>query len=156
METSNTLEFKSIDYLIIGSAALLILLSWVYTGIEYSSLPDTIPTHFNAKGEADGYNGKSTLWIVCGIFTVLTIGIFYLAKTPRLHNVQLKTKTANFRSIAVLMPLIGAIQAIAVYTTIQSSKGDFEYSGWVLPIILSLTATFLILMLTINYKNKKA
>ena len=156
MATHKNLSFESIDYLIVGSAALFLVISWVYAVIEYSSLPETIPTHFNAKGEADGFRNKSTLWFICAIFTALTVGIFYLAKATHLHNTQLKTRLANFRSIAALMPLIGIIQGIAVITIVQNSKGDFAYSSWILPVILGLTGIYLVFMIAFTIKNKKS
>ena len=156
MTTSKNIEFQSIDYLIVGSAALFIIISWVYAGVEYSSLPDTIASHFNHKGEADGYSDKSTLWFICGIFTALTIGIFYVAKATHLHNTQLKTRLANFRSLALLMPVIGLIQGIAVITIVQSSKGNSGFSSWVLPSIIGLTAIYLVFMIIFNIKNKKS
>ncbi len=156
MTTTKGIQFEPIDYLIVGSGALLILLSWVYSGIEYSSLPETIPTHFNHKGEADGYSNKSMLWLICGIFTVLTVGIFFLAKATHLHNIQLKTRLANFRSVAILMPFIGIIQGIAVITITESSKGNVEHSGWILPSVLILTAIYLTFMIIIIVKNKKS
>ena len=155
METNKNIKFTAIDYVIIGSSILLIVLSWVYIGVEYADLPETIPSHFNHKGEVDGYSSKSMLWIISTIFTVLTIGIFFLAKSPSLHNVRLKTREASFRSVAIFMPFIASIQAIAVYSMIQEAHGTFNYSGWILPLILTLTAFFLILLFVILSKNRK-
>lgn len=67
------------------SATLLILLV-VFTAMSYSELPDTIPTHFNAKGEADGYSEKSMLWLIPTLSLVLYIGLFILNKFPHIHN----------------------------------------------------------------------
>jgi len=156
MTTTKNIAFKTIDYVIIGLTLLLILFSWIYVGMEYTSLPETIPSHFNHKGEADGYSGKSIIWIVSGIFTVLTIGIFFLAKSPSIHNIQLKTKEANFRSVAIFMPFIASVQTLAVYAMIKEAKGTFAYAGWILPSILILTALCLILMFIIIIKNKKS
>lgn len=156
MTTNNPIKFESIDYLIVGSGILFLVISWVYAGIEYSSLPDTIASHFNHRGEADGYSDKSTLWFICGIFTLLTVGIFFLAKATHLHNIQLKTRLANFRSIAILIPFIGTIQGIAVITIVQTSKGSYTFSDWILPLILGLTGIYLVFMITIIVKNKKS
>ncbi len=52
------------------SVTLLILLI-TYAVISYSELPDTIPSHFNAKGEVDGYSEKSMIWSLPAISTVL-------------------------------------------------------------------------------------
>lgn len=154
MTSSKNIVFESIDYIIVGFAALLMILSWVYAGIEYSSLHDTIPSHFNLKGDVDGHGNKNILWFISGIFTILFISSFFLAKAKHLHNLQLRSRIANFRSVTILMPLIGFIQGIAVYSIVKSSTGNFEYPGWILPSILMVTAATIILMIIIIVKNK--
>ncbi len=52
------------------SATLLILLI-AYAVISYSELPDVIPSHFNAKGEVDGYSEKIMLWLLPALGDVL-------------------------------------------------------------------------------------
>lgn len=156
MEKNSNITFQTIDYIIIASTATLILLSWIYAGISYADLPEIVPSHFNHKGEADGFSEKYIVWVISAIFTGLTVGMFFLAKWTTVHNVQLKSKEANFRSVALFMPYIAIIQLLAVYTMVQEAHGTFEYSGWVLPIILILTAVFLILMFVNISKNKKS
>lgn len=156
MSTNKNIAFKAIDYAIIGSAIIILLVSWIYAGMEYIDLPDQIPSHFNHKGEADGYGGKSVLWYLMSTFTVMTGILFLIAKNTSMHNVQLKTTGANFRSVAIFMPFLALIQAIAVFTIIESAKGTFSYSTWILPSILLLTAVFITLMFIIIRKNKKS
>lgn len=43
-------------------ALLLIAAPFAYAAYVYPSLPDTIPTHFNIKGEADAYGGKDSIF----------------------------------------------------------------------------------------------
>lgn len=153
---SNNIKYTRIDHLIIGGTVLLFLASLVYIGVEYSNLPETIPSHFNAKGEADSYGSKSLLWIVSGVFAVVAFGLYFLAKTTSYHNVQLKTKEANFRSIAIFMPFIAIVNSIVVFSMVESAKGPFSFSKWVLPLLLAITVTFLIIMFRILYTNKKS
>jgi len=35
-------------------AVVILALPFLYLGIQYASLPDTVPVHFNAEGVADG------------------------------------------------------------------------------------------------------
>jgi uncharacterized membrane protein len=42
------------------------LLPLLYLMMVYPSLPAEVPTHFNAKGVADDWSAKWTLWIVIG------------------------------------------------------------------------------------------
>ena len=56
---------------------VLLLLStpFIYLFTFYNSLPDTIPTHFNIKGEADGFGSKSMAFfgpVFIGIVSLFT------------------------------------------------------------------------------------
>lgn len=154
MKRSDNISLQTIDFIIIGIAFLLTLFSWVYVIIEYPHLPEEIPSHFNHKGEADAYGSKSILWVIGALLTCLNIGLFFLAKATSFHNIQLKSKAANFRVVAIFMPFLSCIQCIAFYAMIASSKGTFTYSNWTLPIILILTFITLLITFTIIYKNK--
>ena len=44
----------------------------------YPSLPDTIPTHFNIKGEADAYGGKDSIFLGPGIMAIVGLFVFIL------------------------------------------------------------------------------
>lgn len=155
MNTQNKIVFQNIDYIIIGVASLLTLFSWVYVIIEYPHLPSEIPSHFNYKGDIDAYGSKDILWIIGSIFTVLNIFLFFIAKATSVHNLQLKSKVANFRSAAVFMPYLSIVQCIALFAIIESAKGTFYYSAWILPTIIILTIITLIITCMIIYKNKK-
>lgn len=43
---------------------LLVIACIIGTLISYKALPDTIPTHFNAAGEIDGYNGRGSVFVM--------------------------------------------------------------------------------------------
>ncbi len=153
---SKHINYNGIDYLILGATFFLFLASLIYIGMEYSNLPETVPSHFNAQGEVDSYESKSILWIVTGIFGVVAVGLYFLAKSTSVHNIQLRSKEANFRSIAVFMPFIALVNSIVVYSIIQSAKGPFSFSKWILPLLLVITIIFLIIMFRILYTNKKS
>ena len=59
-------------------ALLLIATPFAYASYVYPSLPDTIPTHFNIKGEADAYGGKDSIFLGPGIMAVLGLFVFVL------------------------------------------------------------------------------
>jgi len=154
MSNQDNIKLQTIDYIIISVAFLLTLFSWLYVIIEYSELPVEIPMHFNINGEIDGHGSKNTLWFVMGLLTLLNIGLFYLSKATSFHSIQLKTKMANFRAAAIYMPFLSMVQGIVVYSIIESAKGTFQYSEWILPSILTITGITLITMFTIIFKNK--
>ena len=59
-------------------ALLLIAAPFAYASYVYPSLPDTIPTHFNIKGEADAYGGKDSIFLGPGIMAVVGLFVFVL------------------------------------------------------------------------------
>lgn len=156
MNNLNNIKLQTIDYIIISLAFFLSLCSWLYVIIEYNTLPSEVPMHFNVNGEVDGYGSKSVLWLLLGLLTLLNVGLFFLSKATSFHSIQLKSRIANFRAAAIYMPFLSIIQGIVVYTIIESAKGTFQYSGWILPSILSITGITLIIMFTIILKNKQS
>ena len=81
---------------------LFLLVFTLYLALSnYTTLPDTIPTHFNAQGIADDWGSKTTIFFILGLnaliyvlFTVLNIW-FAIAKNPRaLINLPAKRKAA--------------------------------------------------------------
>lgn len=59
-------------------ALVLITIPFGYAAYIYPSLPATIPTHFNYKGEADGFGGKDSIFLGPGILGVVSLFIFFL------------------------------------------------------------------------------
>jgi len=54
---------------------LLIGIPFIYAAYLYPSLPEIIPTHFNLKGEADGFGGKDSIYlgpIIMGVTSLFT------------------------------------------------------------------------------------
>ena len=58
-------------------APAILLGTIVYLAVIYHTLPDRIPTHFNASGEITGWGGRGTLWImpIVGLVTDLVVWI---------------------------------------------------------------------------------
>ncbi len=44
-------------------SALVLVLTAAYALIRYTSLPETIPIHFNARGEADGFGARGMIFL---------------------------------------------------------------------------------------------
>jgi len=50
--------------IVVLSMAFLFLIQFVVTGAFYSRLPETIPTHWNYKGEPDAFGPRASIWIM--------------------------------------------------------------------------------------------
>lgn len=65
------------------------------TLIRYPSMPDTIPTHFNAVGEADGWGSKTSIFVILAIAAALTGGCAWLSARPQIFNYPKVVTEAN-------------------------------------------------------------
>lgn len=65
-------------------AAVIFL--WIYTAANYFQLPETIPSHFNLKGDIDDYGSKNLLLIIPLIVTLIELLLSFLVRRPGLMN----------------------------------------------------------------------
>jgi uncharacterized membrane protein len=130
---------------LLGWGVLLAL--WVWTGTSYSSLPDSIPTHFNAAGEADGFGRKASIIGLPLISTLLYFGLTVLNRVPHIFNFPtpitpdnaLKQYTNATRMIRFLKLILVLVFAGISFQTIQQANGTGEGLGlWFLPLTLVL------------------
>ncbi|MEX0313756.1 MAG: DUF1648 domain-containing protein [Allomuricauda sp.] len=80
----------------------LVKLGWIIVALNvllvlvfYFDLPETIPTHFNLKGEADGFGHKSTLWIIPIISTALYFGLGFFVTRMKPYNMNFPVKVTE-------------------------------------------------------------
>ena len=66
---------RLIDYIFLGLAVLCFLGTLIFVLVKYPSLPDTIPSHFNARGEIDGWSGKASAAFFPSIVGFLMLAI---------------------------------------------------------------------------------
>ena len=122
---------------VIGIIAILFML--IYTFMKYSGLPDTVPIHFGANGEADGFGSKSTfiIWpaISIGMFIFLTI----LERYPQAYNYPARLNEQNaeafYRNARKMLNYIKNIIAILfAYVTyeILNLNGKLSPIFWIL------------------------
>ena len=62
MTNSKDTYFSNLDLVLIAITISLLVLTWGYLIIEYSSLPDIITVHFDALGKPNGYSSKENIW----------------------------------------------------------------------------------------------
>jgi len=128
---------------------LFLLVLALYLALSnYSALPDTIPTHFDAGGKPDGWGGKSSVFVFPAmsafIYLLFTsIGIWFaITKDPRrLMNLPRKWKAALTveqteelrvfmnRCLFLLKVLIQGLAAYGTYITIEIAQGNASGLG---------------------------
>ena len=63
--------------------------------LVYKSLPDLIPIHYNLLGAIDAMGGKTSLWILALIATILFLSLKIAGKYPHTHNYREKITEVN-------------------------------------------------------------
>jgi uncharacterized membrane protein len=150
------IPFEPIDIFIELISVSMLLIMWIYAIYNYAELPDTIPTHFDGKGEIDDYGSKLTIWIVPGIATIMYVGLFILNKFPHFHNYMiniteenaLKNYRFSTRILRTVNFLCVLLMVFITYKIIESAKGtDFTLGNWFLPVVVGVSIILPIVLL---------
>jgi len=115
---------------------VLTVIPIVYLLINWSSLPNQLPIHFDPGGEPNGYGSKL-------IYIFLPIGVYLLMLVlpyidPRKSNYDIFSST-YFKLRVVLSLFFGIIDTIIVYNTLHG----IEKMGLLMPISVFLLFTLL-------------
>jgi uncharacterized membrane protein len=143
---------------------ILIFAVWGLTITNYTSLPDTIPIHFNGSGQADGFGGKENIFTLPLIASILFFGLTILNKFPHIFNYPtnitldnaLSQYTNATRLIRYLKIIVVVIFGLITYMTIQNANGHADGLGiWFLPLTLGLIFIPLTYFVVKSIKTKK-
>ncbi len=153
---------KPIDQKLELSAKLLLLLMWLFTLFLLFTLPQTIPIHFNVKGETDGYGHKLTMLLLPILGTCIYFGITKLNNYPHIFNYltiittqnaerQYKLATTMMRFLKLAVLVIFIIVLVFVYLTIKGIV--YGLGWWFLPLVLLLLITPTIIFIIKSIKQ---
>lgn len=135
------------DWVMESLGWLLVFLVWGYVIYNYQTLPETIPTHFNILGEADGFGDKGMILTLPAVASILFIGMTILNKFPHVFNYPtdltannvLRQYTLATRLIRYLKVSIVFLFGLTSFETISIANGYSEGLGiWFLPLTLGL------------------
>ncbi|MFV0633246.1 DUF1648 domain-containing protein [Demequina sp.] len=84
--TTKVLLWASIAVTTAGSLAAL---------IAYSTLPETIPIHWNAAGDVDGYGPRWSVLVLAAVWIVMVAGLVVAARYPHTFNYPVDITEAN-------------------------------------------------------------
>jgi uncharacterized membrane protein len=130
---------------IIAGVGLLAI--WVVTLTTYSNLPDTIPSHYNASGQPDGFGPKTKIFSLPIIATVIFIGLTIVNMYPHVFNYPTAITETNAskqyanatRMIRYLKVVTLVVFGMITMKTIQTANGESSGLGtWFLPLTLAL------------------
>ncbi|MEP7165982.1 MAG: DUF1648 domain-containing protein [Ferruginibacter sp.] len=83
------------DILLDRLSSLGLIFLWIFTVVQYSKLPDTIPIHFNASGNIDNYGNKLSIFLLPAIISIVFVGLTILNKYPHIFNYIHKITAEN-------------------------------------------------------------
>ncbi len=121
------------------------LLSLIWIVKNYPHWPETVPVHFNAAGQADGYGHKATLLMLPIIMFGLTTLLQWISNKPHLYNYPteitpenaLKEYTLAAKLILVLNAvLVSCLTAVIVITHGPEGVDPNGPGMWFLPVLL--------------------
>ncbi|PCE62753.1 SdpI family protein [Sediminicola luteus] len=91
---------------------LLVLLPFAYLAWSWNGLPEKVPTHFNARGEADAWGPKNSLIGLICMTTVLVYAILLIV--PHIDpKDKIKNMGAKFNQLKFIM--VAFMAAIGLY-----------------------------------------
>jgi uncharacterized membrane protein len=147
------------------------LLSWatilatgIIVALYYQRLPDTIPIHFNGKGEADGFGSKTWLMILPAIALAISVSLVWLQRKPHLLNYPVKITPENAerqyslasRFLQWLNVVVSGLFLVIAGSGIQAALSDnMQMSPWVIPFVLAVVAGPVLVYLVMAGFNRK-
>ena len=125
---------NKIDILVEVICLVMLVGVTIYLGINWSSLPDKIPAHYDFAGNIDRWGKKGELLIVPIMSWFLYVMITGVEQIPSIWNTGVKVTAENrYRVYRVLKYMVKSIKLIMVvdfsYMTIHSLRGQ-SLPGW--------------------------
>src|SRR5690606_8418903 len=83
---------------------------------------ETIPNHFNAAGEANGWGSRGTVIILPIVVTLLFIGMYVLSKFPHTFNYTIKVTEENASRVYLIARRLIAIinfEIVVLFTVLE-------------------------------------
>lgn len=158
------IKWGPIDLVLEGAALLVLIVAAAMLLYEYPSLPDQIPTHFNAEGVADDYGSKSSLFAFLGFPVGMYLLLTLFNKNPSNFNYPLKITEYNapyqYRLSMRLLRWIKLAMVInfvwMLYSAIQVAKsgGDRLSPAFVVVFLASVFVPIVVYFYLANHQPK--
>lgn len=126
-------------------SVVVLAYSIVYLILKWTSLPETIPIHFDVRGNADGWGSRAFLLFIPLLSIILFIGLSLLRKIPHKFNypgpITAQNAARQYRAAISLLSWI-KVELILLFgylqwSIIQNAIGHSAGVGiWLLPVTL--------------------
>lgn len=114
---------------------LIIILPLIYAASIYSSLPGTIPVHFNLSGKVDRYGDKNNIWFVSILLAVVSAAVYLLLKNlPRIDPKKTAGQSPQlYHKIGIVLVIfLCAINLLIIYAM---QSGSLNIGNLMLPLL---------------------
>ena len=141
-------DFTIFQKILLYLSVLSLIVPLIYIAATWTSIPDQIPTHFNASGEADAWNSKTSVIVLIVVQVFIFILMLFSLLFPQIWNFPVKLTQNNAEAAyrytrSMLCWMILGINAMFSYINIQSCRGA-SLGVFFLPITLGAIAFILI------------
>jgi uncharacterized membrane protein len=158
------IAFDAFDIIIECISIALLLMMWLYVITEYSTLSDTVASHFNAQGKADGFSNKSIVLLIPCIATFTYALMLVLSKYPHLHNYMVNITPENayknykfsIRLLRIVNFLCVVLMVYITYYIIEGAKGrEMSLGSLFIPLVIGLSILLTTVILLYQRKLNK-
>jgi uncharacterized membrane protein len=105
-------------------AVALVVVAWGASAWLYPGLPARIPTHWNFRGEIEGYGSKATTFLLPA-FMVGLLALFWFLPALSPKNFEVESFRATYLFVMVLtIGLMGYLQAVILYAAAMEGRLD--------------------------------
>lgn len=90
---------------------ILLVFIWIFIGINFAGLPETVPSHFAVNGNVDGASEKKAIWILPVIATFLFLLLVGISRDPDSPMLNVPKSYRNKESLkffanSTLLPIL--------------------------------------------------
>lgn len=96
---------------------VLALLPFALVALAWPYLPEKVPTHWGFNGQVDGWSSPATLWLLCAISPLLSLGMQFLPRLdPKRENYEKFQSRYDFFG-----PLVPVLLLVCIVITLSES-----------------------------------
>ncbi|MFO0957213.1 MAG: DUF1648 domain-containing protein [Isosphaeraceae bacterium] len=107
---------------IVGFA--LVAIAWIATAAIYPNLPERLPTHWNARGEVDGYGDRAWAAFAMPAGMAAMLGLF--AALPWLSPKRFSVADFRNTSLQIMLVVLGLFAYMQILTLYTGLKGGVD------------------------------
>lgn len=131
-----------ISSLLLTINIILLVFIWIFIGINFAGLPETVPSHFAVNGNVDGASEKKAIWILPVIATFLFLLLVGISRDPDSQMLNVPKSYRNKESLkffanSTLLPIL-LLLADTVVESILIAQGKLRGMSNAVFILLAL------------------